>query len=70
MDDTVFVVECCSKVLNTPADITSCKRLRSKDAAANTCRTLLMPVKDPAQFWSVLKTGKKLGKSADYKSVL
>ena len=69
MDDTAFVVDCCSKVLNTPVDITSCKRLRSKDAATNTCRPLLVTVKDPAQVWSVLKTARKLGESADYKSV-
>jgi hypothetical protein len=56
MDDTAFVVECCSKVLNTPIDVTS-------------CRPLLVTVKDPAQVWSVLTTAGKLGKSADYVSV-
>jgi hypothetical protein len=55
-------------ILNTPIDVTACKRLRSKDAA-NTCRPLLVTVKDSVQVWSVLKTARKLGESADYKSV-
>ena len=65
MADTEFIADCCSKALSTPVDITSCKRLRSKDAAANTCRPLLVTVKDPAQVWSVLKAAGKLGESAD-----
>jgi hypothetical protein len=69
MDYTAFVAECYSKVLNTSIELTSCKMLRSKDAATNTFRPLLVTVKDPAQVWSVLKTARKLGKSADYKSV-
>jgi hypothetical protein len=48
-------------VLNTSIDVSSCKRLRSKDAAANTFRPLLVTVKDSAQVWSVLKTARKLG---------
>lgn len=69
MDDSAFVVDCCSKVLNTSIDVISCKRLRSKDTAGNTVRPLLVTVKDSAQVWSVLKTARKLGESADYKSV-
>jgi hypothetical protein len=69
MADTAFIADCCSKALSTPVDITSCKRLHSKDAAANPCRPLLVTVKDPAQVWSVLKVARKLGESAEYKSV-
>jgi hypothetical protein len=69
MYGTAFVVDCCSKVLYTSIDVTSCKRLRLKDTAANTFRPLLVTVKDSVKFWSVLKTARKLGESADYKSV-
>jgi hypothetical protein len=68
MDDSASDVECCSEVVNTPIDVTTCKRLRSKDAAANTT-PLLVTVKDPAQVWSALNTARKLGESDDYKSV-
>jgi hypothetical protein len=69
MADNKYVVDCCSKALSTPVDIASCKRLRSKNAAANTCRPLLVTVKDPAQVLSVLKAAKKLGETVEFKSV-
>lgn len=67
--DTAFVVDCCSKALSVSVDITSCKRLRSKDAAATTCKPLLVTVKDPAQVGLVLKAARKLRDSAEFKSV-
>jgi hypothetical protein len=69
MADNKYVADCCSKALSAPVDIASCKRLRSKNAAVNACRPLLVTVKDPAQVWSVLKAAKKLGGTVEFKSV-
>jgi hypothetical protein len=66
--DSAYVVDCCSKALGVTVEVASCKRLRSKDAAATACKPLLVTVKDPTQVGQVLKSARKFRES-DFKSV-